>query len=128
MKHSTLTMFLFAVYLTCLSICFTFFPDAVVSRFGFQGTHEVWIRILGYMQGALAFCCAMAIREEATHFYRWTAYGRAPSILLWTLFVIAGAAPPASLAFGIIETGSGIWTALALRREELHHVRELGRL
>jgi len=83
------------------------------------------VRVLGYCYGALAFYYAMAVRERAEHFYKWTAYGRAPIIILWASLVAAGKAPLIAFLLGLIESGSGIWTGLALRREKLRHLREM---
>jgi hypothetical protein len=72
-----------------------------------------------------AFYSAMAVRERAAHFYRWTVYGKTPLIVFWAALIGAGIAPMASLLIGVIESASGIWTGVALRSEKLRHLREM---
>jgi len=117
MKRSSISMLVFAVYMACLSVGFILFPNSIIPLLGFEKVSDFWIRILGYVLGVLAFYYVMAIREQATNFYKWTVVGRMPIFFVWTAFVIAGA-PPILLLFGLFESGCGIWTGLALRSEK----------
>ena len=117
MKRSSVSMSIFAIYLAFLAIGFLFFPNPIITFFGFKPVTAVWIRILGYILGALAFFYFMAIREEAKNFYRWTFYARLPIFIVFLLFVILDLAPPILLVFGVIDSGMGFWTGLALRKE-----------
>ena len=57
--------------------------------------------------------------EHDVHFYRWTAYGRLALFPGNVAFVLLGVAPPILLAIGAFESGCGVWTGLALRREAI---------
>ena len=120
MKQSSISMLAFAAYMAAFGVVFVFFPNPVITLLGFEKVGDVWIRILGYVLGALAFYYVMAVREEATNFYRWTVYGRTPLLLFYIAFVLFGIAPPILILIGVIESGSGVWTALALRSEKSH--------
>ena len=120
MKQSSLSMLVFAVYMAGLCVAFLFFPKPFVTFFGFAPPDELWIRIFGLVLGILAFYYVMAIREHDIQFYRWTAYGRLVLFPGFVVFVAFGFAPPILLAFGAFESGCGVWTGLAVRREAIH--------
>jgi hypothetical protein len=117
-----------AVYLACLSVALVFFPGAFMDVLGTRVDGDAWIRIAGSLLAALAFYYLMAVREQDRKFFRWTVYGRVPVIVFFAALVAWGVAPPLLLVFGIIESAGGIWTALAVRNENLHHYREMARL
>ncbi|MDH5613347.1 MAG: hypothetical protein OEY66_12925 [Gammaproteobacteria bacterium] len=118
MKMSSISMVVFAVYLSCLGLIFVLIPNPVISLFGFPPTTEVWIRILGYVLGALSFYYFMAVRENAESFYRWTVYARLPILPTFAVFVFTGIGPPVILLFGTFDTGCAIWTWHALKNEQ----------
>jgi hypothetical protein len=73
---------------------------------------------IGYLAcGHTAFYYLMAVREGDKSFYRWTFYGRLVVLPTFAVFVVLGIAPPIILLFGAWDTGCGIWTGIALRRE-----------
>jgi len=116
-RQSSLSMLVFAVYMGILCVALLLIPAPFVMFFGFERPDPLWIRILGIILGILTFYYAMAIREEAFQFYRWTSIARLvllPSFLVFVLFDIA---PPILIVFGTFETGCAVWTGLALRRE-----------
>jgi len=117
MKMSSLSMLVFAAYLATLALAFLLFPNPFITLFGFAPTHEVWIRILGYLLGVMAFFFVMAVREEATHFYRWTVYARFCVLPLFALLVWSGLGPAILLLFAAFELGCALWTGYALKRE-----------
>ncbi len=117
MKMSSISMAVFAVYLSCLGIAFVFAPNPVIAFFGFPPATDVWIRILGYVLAALAFYCFMAVRENTQNFYRWSVYARLPILPAFTAFVVAGVGPPIILLFGAFDSGCALWTWRALKNE-----------
>jgi hypothetical protein len=117
MKMSSVSMIVFAVYLSCLGLIFVLIPNPVIAFFGFPRTSEVWIRILGYILAGLAFYYVMAVRENAVNFFRWTVYARLPILPAFAAFVLAGISPPILLMFGAFDSGSAVWTWYALKKE-----------
>jgi len=117
MKKSSLSLLVFAAYMAALSASFLLFPNPFITLFGFDETHEVWIRIAGYLLGVLAFFYVMAVREAAAAFYRWTVQARLLTLPLFLSFVLLDIAPPVLLLFGLIDAVSAIWTLLTLRYE-----------
>jgi hypothetical protein len=117
MRQSSLSMLVFTVYMGVLCVGLLLFPAPFVTFFGFATPDPLWIRILGVVVGVLAFYYAIAIREEAFQFYRWTSLGRLVLLPASVVFVLLDLAPPILIVFFTFETGCGIWTGLALRRE-----------
>lgn len=117
MKNSSLSMLVFALYLAGLSLVFMAFPNPVIALFGFEPTDQVWIRILGFMLGVLAFYYLMARREGIRAFYRWTVWSRLAVVPVYLLFIFFGVAPPVVLLFAAVDLGGGLWTGYALRAE-----------
>lgn len=118
MKMSSISMVMFAAYLSCLGLAFVIIPNPVIAFFGFPPTTEVWIRILGYILAALAFFYFMAVRENSESFYRWSVYARLPILPTFAAFVFAGIGSPIILLFGTFDAGCAIWTWSALKNEQ----------
>lgn len=118
MKMSSVSMAVFAAYLFSLAFGFLFIPNPVIAIFGFPPTREVWIRILGYILGALGFLYLMAVRENSKNFFRWSVYARLPILPAFAAFVFAGIGPPIILLFGAFDSGCAVWTWYALKNEE----------
>ena len=115
---SRASILVFAVYLTGLGGGLLLVPGWVLPLFGFAPPRDFWPRLLGGLLLVLAAYYFLAAREGNRTFYRWTVLGRLPLIVLYTgLFLFAGAPLPL-LLIGAFESGCGLWTHLALRREE----------
>ena len=110
-------MLVFAVYLAGLSLAFLFFPNPFITLFGFEETSDVWIRILGFILGVLAFYFVMAVLENATNFYNWSVYARLMTLPAFLVLVLIGIAPPVLILFGVIDAVCALWTDLALKNE-----------
>jgi uncharacterized membrane protein len=117
MKQSTLSMVVFAIYMALLCVLFILLPTTFAALFNLAPPDGLWIRILGMVMGILAFYYIMAVRAGDKSFYRWTFYGRLVVLPTFIAFVVLGTAPPIVLLFGAWDTGCGIWTGIALRRE-----------
>jgi hypothetical protein len=117
MKHSTLSMLVFCLYMAGLAVALVAIPGPFLGLFGFSPPDGLWVRMFGLTLGILAFFYARAIRAGDLRFYSWTAQARLILLPAFTLFVVVGLAPPVLLLFGFFDTGCAIWTGLALRSE-----------
>ena len=114
---SRLSILVFALYLTSLGAGLLLAPGRVLPLFGFAPPLDFWVRLLGGILLVLALYYFLAARSGELAFYRWTVWGRLPLIVLYTgLFLFAGAPAPL-LLIGAFESGCGLWTHLALRRD-----------
>lgn len=120
MKMSSISMLVFALYLGTLSSAFIFFHNPFITLFGFAETSEIWIRILGFILGVLAFYFVMAVLENVTQFYRWSVSARFFTLPVFLTFALLGIAPPILIVFGLVDAVFALWTALALKNEPPH--------
>ena len=118
MKQSTLSMWVFCIYMLILGTIFMFFPNHVITLLGFEPATDVWIHILALVLYILSFYYYLAIKEEAYNFYRWTTYGRMPIFFVLLAFVLLDMGPPILLVFGVFESGCAIWTRMSLKKEQ----------
>jgi len=115
--QSSLSMFVFSLYMLTLGLAFMFIPNPIITIFGFEPVTDFWIRIVGLLLLILSVYYYMAVKEKAYNFYRWTTIGRLPIFFVFLAFVILNIAPPILLLFGAFETGCAIWTLQALKKE-----------
>jgi hypothetical protein len=111
-------MLVFAIYMVILSVTLTFFPYTFTALFRMPTPDGLWIRLLGVILGILAFYYLMAVREGNETFYRWSSLGRLVIFPAVAVLVALAIAPPVLLLLATWDTGCGIWTGLALRREQ----------
>lgn len=109
------SLFVFAIYLTCLGLVLLLIPNTLFPFFGIPETHEVWIHVVGMLLLFLAFYCFQAVRTEWTDFFRWSVYLRSSVIVFFSAFVLLGLAPWVLILFGAVDLLFAAWTALALR-------------
>lgn len=110
-------MLVFAGYLFCMHVIFVLFPDIALPALGFDPPDEVWVRILGYVVGSVAFYHYMAVRQNIKNFYWWSAYARFPILPTFALLVWMGKGPPTILVMGTFDSACALWTWLALKKE-----------
>ena len=92
-------------------------PDLLLGLFGVPGAQDVWPRVAGWIALVLGYYYLRAAAEEVTPFFRWTAGVRIAQLGFFATLVVLGMAKPTLLLTSLVETASGVWTVLALRRQ-----------
>jgi len=118
MKSGSVSMLVFSIYAGILSLLLIFYPP-FFRLLGFEQVNTPWVKILGYIVGALPFYYFMAFRKEETNFYRWLVYARMPIFPFFVILVALGLAPPVMVIIGAWDTSLAVWTGFALRKENL---------
>ena len=118
-------MIVFGLYVATLGLVFMVNPNPVITLFGFEPVTDVWIRITGLILTIQGFYFFMAVKEEATGFYRWTIFGRLPILFVFLGFVWVNLGPPVLLLFGAFDMGCAIWTGIALRKENKSGIKPI---
>jgi hypothetical protein len=109
------TIAAFGVYCVAVGAVLILVPNLFLGALGLEPTREPYIRVLGVVLVVLGFYYVAAARSEAVVFFRWTVWGRPIVLAAFIGLVLAGAAPPVLILFGVVDAAAAAWTALALR-------------
>ena len=109
----------FGVVLVAQGLGLMLVPDLLLGLFGLPGAQDAWPRIAGWAVLVLGYYYLRAAAEEVTPFFRWSAGVRVAQLGFFVTLVALGMAKPALLLTSLLETASGVWTLLALRRQRV---------
>ena len=118
MSKSTLSMFVFSLYMFFLGTILLVIPNVLLNLFAFPETNEVWIRVVGMLVFLLGFYYFLASKREIKIFFQWTVYTRLSVLIFFAIFVLLDFAPPILILFGCIDAVAALWTHLSLRSEK----------
>ena len=118
MSKSSLSVFVFGLYLAVLGIVLVVAPNFLLGMFFMPSTTEVWIRVVGVLVLFMAFYYIQVARKEMKDFIKLTVYTRSSLIIFFAAFVLLGWASPPLILFGVVDLLGAIWTGLALRSEK----------
>ena len=117
MSKSAKSVFVFSIYLFVLGPVLIVIPNVLLGLFGFDQTHEVWIRVVGMLVFFLGYYYNRSARHELKDFFGWTVRARSAVPVFFIAFVALGLAPAVLILFGVVDAAGAVWTALALRAE-----------
>ena len=115
MSKSAKRVFVFAIYLFVLGMTLMVATNVLLTWFGSEATHEIWIRVVGMLVILLAFYYIQAARKELREFFQWTVYARASVVFFFIAFVLLDLAKPTLIIFGKVDLFGAVWTETALR-------------
>jgi len=115
MSKSSLSVFVFGLYLAVLGIVLLVAPNLLLGMFFMPSTAEVWIRVVGVLVLYISFYYIQTARKGMTDFFKLTVYTRSSLIIFFAAFVLLGLASPPLILFGVMDLLGAIWTGLALR-------------
>ena len=117
MSRAALSLLVFGLYLAVLGTVLVIAPNLLLVLFRVPTTQEVWIRVVGVLLLILSYYDIQAARSNVVPFLRWSVYARAPVVLFFASFVLAGLVQPTLILFGLIDLAGAVWTWLALKSE-----------
>ena len=117
MSKAATSVFVFSLYMFVLGLVLLVVPNLLLRLFGIPETTEVWIRVVGMLVFILGYYYFQAARNELTVFFKASVVGRFSVLVFLIAFVLLGFAPPVLIAFGLIDSGAALWTALSMRSE-----------
>jgi hypothetical protein len=82
--------------------------------FGFEPTHEVWIRILGALSAGVSTYYYAMIKQQNITFYKATIWGRYAFCTCLAVLAATGMGGKSLYLFAGLETGFAIWAQVAL--------------
>ena len=118
MSKAAFTVKAFGVYLLLLGIALILVPNLLLGLFGIPSTSEVWIRVVGLLAFNIGMYYWYAAKSEARPFFLASVYVRAAVPVVFIAFVALGLVSPLLVLFGIVDLAGGLWTFVALRKEQ----------
>lgn len=118
MSRSVFSLKIFAAYLLGLGVILVLAPNLLLTMFGFPATSEVWIRVLGFVVVNLSVYYWYAAKSESRPLFVATIYTRTFILVAFAALAVSGLAKPTLVLFGAVDAIGGLWTYLALRRDE----------
>jgi ABC-type transport system involved in multi-copper enzyme maturation permease subunit len=115
MSKAAKSMFVFGIYMAALGLGLLVVPNTIAALFGFPGTDEPWIRLVGLLSLVLSFFYIQSARGEVEVFFRWTLVTRLAAFLLFPVLVVLDLAEPVLILTGLADLLGAIWTGWALR-------------
>lgn len=114
MNASAISLFVFGIYVILAGAGFVLIPNIILPVLKFPKTEEPWIKVLGIIIVLVGFYYIVAAENEFISFFWATVAGRFFVFVAFILLVVAKKAPPALIAFGLIDALGGLWTFLTL--------------
>lgn len=118
MTPASKSVYYFGFYLALLAIVLLAVPNTLLELFQFQGTTEVWIRVLGVVVLNMGILYIFMAANNNVLFMTLSVYLRASVMLWFILFVALEMAPVRLITFGIIDMAGATWTYFALKRSQ----------
>jgi len=124
MSAAARSVLVFGLYMLGQGAVLVVAPNVLLGLVGVPPAQDAWVRVVGFALGVLGTYYVQAARHELTAFFRWTVPVRHVQFGFFCALVATGLASPMLLAFSAVELASGVWTALALRRESASQLHE----
>ncbi|MFD2171209.1 hypothetical protein [Tumebacillus lipolyticus] len=117
MTSAAKSMFVFGIYLLCISLSCLIAPNTVIELIGIgePGDASVFIRFSGMMAFFLAVYYFLAARKEQRDFMWWSVFTRPLIFAFCVLFVLTDSFPTIAIFVGLFDSLAALWTYLALR-------------
>lgn len=98
------------LYVIINGLLLLFIPNTVLGMFGFEPTHEIWLRVMGLLVLALSFYYYNIAHHGNRKIVMATVYGRLFFCGGLVLFAVFGIAQPMIAAFAGLETLLALWS------------------
>ena len=114
MDSTTLSIFVFGIYLIFVGAGFLFIPNTLLPLFKFPRTEEPWIRVMAVLVLIIALFYMVAAHYNLPVIYWTTVIGRFFVFLSFAVLVLTKKAKPMLLMFGVIDALGAGWTLITL--------------
>lgn len=119
MVSSAKSVIVFGVYLAIVGLTLLLIPNVFLTIIGVENTNEVWIRLSGILLMALSVYYIVAAQTYLPVIFKITVYIRSTIIFFFSAFVYMDLMEPIMLLFAAIDFAGGVWTWLAMKKEEI---------
>jgi hypothetical protein len=116
LKNKFLSLVVQSAYVALTGITLVFKPNMLLEMFGFEATHEIWIKVLGILVFSLAIIY-MHITKENRQVAMATILSRSFIAAGFALLVALCGAKPALMLFAGVDLLTAVWTWRELQRK-----------
>lgn len=117
-RATNISLYVFAAYVSIMSLVLLLLPQQILPLLGLPVDGEVWIRLLGFVLLCSSFYYAGAAYTRFIPFAWWTVYTRAAAPIVVLILILLKLAPTEMAAYGIVDGFGGLWTYLALKKDQ----------
>jgi hypothetical protein len=117
-RSPSVTLYVFATYLSLFGGALMFKPQRVMVMVGMQPNPFVWPRIVGALMIVLAFYYAMAAFSRLYKFMRWSVYARTMVAMFFTMFVMMEWCSPLIMVAAAVDLAAAGWTFYAMNQDK----------
>jgi hypothetical protein len=114
MDSTTVSVFVFGIYLIFVGAGFLFTPNMLLPLFKMPKTDEPWIRVMAVLVLIIAFFYLVAAHYALSPIYWATVFGRFFVFLSFLALVLTKKAKPMLIMFGVVDALGAIWTLWTL--------------
>lgn len=115
MKHASISVGVFGLYLLLVGAAAVGFPAVVAEIAGIQSADDLAVRLIGGFLAVLAYYYLRAADMGDSIFFRQSVYVRVPGGIFLLLLWAWGIGSINFALFALVVTLSGVWTYIALR-------------
>jgi hypothetical protein len=116
MKQVKTAMYAQMFYMLGMGLGFLLMPNFVLPLFGFEQTHEVWIRVLGALAAGFSYYYYVSIQHEYIPFAWATVWMRYAFCFVLAILGFLKMTQPAIFLFAALETGLAVWAHIGLKK------------
>ena len=114
MDSTTLSLFVWGIYVLLSGFMLLLFPRATLSIFGHDAPKDHWVRIVGILALSLGYFYLVAAHNELESLYWASIYARIAGFLGFSALVAYKKAKARIILFGVFDAIGALWTLLTL--------------
>lgn len=114
MDATTLSVFIWGIYVLSIGVLLLFFPCKTLNLFGHEDPKDHWIRVVGIIALSLGYFYLNAAHNEVYSFYKASVLARFVGLIGFSGLVVFKIAKPKIIFFGLIDAIGATWTLLTL--------------
>ncbi len=114
MNSTTLSVFVWGIYVILSGFMLLVFPRATLSLFGHEAPKDHWVRVVGILALSLGYFYIVAAQNELESLYWASLFARFAGFLGFAALVVFKKAKPKIILFGIIDVLGALWTLFTL--------------
>ena len=114
MDASTISIYIWGIYVILIGVLLLFIPSKTLILFGHKKPKDHWIRVVGIMALSLGYFYINSAHNEVYSFYWASIYARILGLIGFSGLVAFKITKPKIILFGLIDAMGAAWTLVTL--------------